>query len=71
MDVWETSVVESTGLSGVGVGWMCEPSEKEESGVTEAAEWMVEFTDAGKTSCVRGSGGKGLLDSWAWDVFDI
>ena len=42
---------------------MCEPSEKEESGVTEAAEWVVEFTDAGKTSCVRGSGGKGVLDS--------
>lgn len=44
---------------------MSEPSEKEESGVTEAAEWMVEFTVAGKTSCVRGSGGKGVLDSRA------
>lgn len=42
---------------------MNEESLEKESGRTEAAEWMVEFTVAGKTSCVRGSGGKGVLDS--------
>ena len=42
---------------------MCERSEREKSGVTEVAAGMVEsFTDAGKTSRVRGSGGMGILD---------